>query len=85
MKKFISFEGIDGCGKTTQITLLSDYLNNNNLEHMIIREPGGINISELCPNICTSNPLDKRLVMKHRPPGLREWYALRSKSKMYQM
>ena len=44
--KFISFEGIDGSGKTTQIKLLSKYLDVNNFKNIIIREPGYTNISE---------------------------------------
>ena len=43
---FISFEGIDFCGKTTQIKLLKEYLNSINIEPTIIREPGGTLISE---------------------------------------
>ena len=46
MNKFITFEGIDGCGKTTQIELLSKYLNSIKEQNIIIREPGGTNISE---------------------------------------
>ena len=46
MNKFITFEGIDGCGKTTQIELLSNYLNSIKKQNIIIREPGGTNISE---------------------------------------
>lgn len=42
----ISFEGIDGCGKSTQIELLKEYLNNQNLSFSIFREPGGTVISE---------------------------------------
>ncbi len=38
---FITFEGADGCGKTTQIQLLSEYLNKKNIENILTREPGG--------------------------------------------
>lgn len=43
---FISFEGIDFCGKTTQINLLKKYLENLGRRVEIIREPGGTSISE---------------------------------------
>ncbi|GAB1441681.1 dTMP kinase [Ignavibacteriales bacterium] len=43
---FISFEGIDFCGKTTQINLLKKYLENLGRQVEIIREPGGTDISE---------------------------------------
>ena len=46
MNKFITFEGIDGCGKTTQINLLSKYLSNKKQDNIIVREPGGTRISE---------------------------------------
>ena len=42
----ISFEGIDGCGKSTQIKLLKNYLQDRALEYHIFREPGGTDISE---------------------------------------
>lgn len=39
---FLSFEGIEGAGKSTQIQLISDYLSNNlNQKVHIFREPGG--------------------------------------------
>src|SRR5438105_15264274 len=44
--KFVSFEGIEGCGKTTQIALLSDYLKNHSLSHTSTREPGGTAVGE---------------------------------------
>ena len=44
--KFISFEGIDGCGKSTQARLLLDHMNNSGVETILVREPGGTNISE---------------------------------------
>ena len=46
MKLFISFEGIDGCGKSTQIKLLSEKLTLNNINNVIIREPGDTLISD---------------------------------------
>ncbi len=39
--KFITFEGGDGCGKTTQARLLFELLNNNNVTAIFTREPGG--------------------------------------------
>lgn len=42
----ISFEGIDGCGKSTQIDLLKKYFETKRIEYSIFREPGGTEISE---------------------------------------
>src|SRR5262245_17696902 len=44
--RFISFEGIEGCGKTTQIALLSEYLKKRATPHTITREPGGTAVGE---------------------------------------
>lgn len=43
---FITFEGADGCGKTTQINLLKDYLENKGKEVLLTREPGGKGLGE---------------------------------------
>ena len=43
---FITFEGIDFCGKSTQIDLLEKHLLNKNKKVLVIREPGGTEISE---------------------------------------
>lgn len=43
---FISMEGPDGAGKTTQIELLKTYLEKKGYEILITREPGGTKISE---------------------------------------
>jgi len=45
-KTFISFEGIDFCGKSTQIELLLQRLKKLNLRAKVLREPGGAFISE---------------------------------------
>lgn len=44
--KFITFEGCDGCGKSTQLKLLSAYLEEQGIAHIFTREPGGGKISE---------------------------------------
>lgn len=38
---FITFEGADGCGKTTQIELLNKYLQEKGMKTLLTREPGG--------------------------------------------
>ena len=43
---FITFEGGDGCGKTTQIKLLDEYLRNKGYKTMLTREPGSIGLGE---------------------------------------
>lgn len=43
---FITFEGIDGCGKSTHAKLLSDFLNQKGYKTIILREPGGTDFSE---------------------------------------
>jgi dTMP kinase len=48
---FISFEGIDGSGKSTQAKLLVKRLQEENRTVLFLREPGGTEISEQIRNI----------------------------------
>ncbi len=43
---FLSFEGIEGAGKSTQIVRTKEYLEENNFRVLILREPGGTPFGE---------------------------------------
>jgi len=43
---FITFEGVEGCGKTTQIKLLSQFLSDRGIRTLLTREPGGCPIAD---------------------------------------
>lgn len=42
----ITFEGIDGSGKSTQVRRLDSYLRDEGYETLVVREPGGTELSE---------------------------------------
>ena len=48
---FITFEGCEGVGKSTQIKFLEEYLKDTNQDALFLREPGGTIISEKIRNI----------------------------------
>ena len=52
---FITFEGIDACGKTTQYRLLTEMLKEKNIPFIFIREPGGTKAGEDIRNILLHN------------------------------
>ena len=51
---FITFEGIDGSGKTTQVELLKQKLSHSQIEHLAVREPGATAIGEKIRQILLS-------------------------------
>ncbi len=53
--KFITFEGTEGVGKTTQIQLLEKYLKTKNIQCIVTREPGGTKLGERIREILLSN------------------------------
>ena len=63
MGYFITFEGIEGCGKTTQIKLLGEHLESLGYSVLITREPGGCPIADKIRSIlldadnCGMSPL----------------------------
>ena len=48
---FITFEGSEGSGKSTQIELVRAYLKKKKKSILFVREPGGVKISEKVRNI----------------------------------
>ncbi len=43
---FVTFEGIDASGKSTQVKFLEEYLIKKNIKVLVVREPGGTKLSE---------------------------------------
>ena len=56
---FITFEGGDGSGKSTQVNLLKDYLENLNFETIKTREPGGTPSAEILRDLLTTGEVEK--------------------------
>ena len=55
---FITFEGGEGTGKTTQINILKKYLEDQGLEVIITREPGGVTSAENIRAVIFDNEID---------------------------
>lgn len=59
---FITFEGSEGCGKSTQISLLAKKLRKTGREPLLIREPGGTPAGELIRHLLQHAPEGENLV-----------------------
>jgi dTMP kinase len=53
---FVTFEGIDGSGKTTQAALLADWLAARGAEALLLREPGGTPLGERLREVLLDGP-----------------------------
>jgi dTMP kinase len=57
--RFISFEGIDGCGKSTQARILAERLGKGGKEVVLTREPGGAPGAEEIRRLLVDGPPDR--------------------------
>jgi dTMP kinase len=57
----ITFEGIDGCGKSSQAKLLADRLRDAGIKTLLVREPGGTELSEHIRSILLERHHDEPL------------------------
>jgi len=58
MGKFITFEGIDGAGKSTHIAFVSDYIRAHGVELVSSREPGGTPLGEKLRDLVLHETMD---------------------------
>ncbi len=71
---FISFEGVEGSGKTTQAQALVEWLDRKNISHIFVREPGGTVVGEAIREIL----LDPRFREMHKKCEVLLFLAARS-------
>lgn len=57
--KFITLEGGEGTGKTTQIRLLADSLKDSGLDTVMTREPGGAPAAEIIRGLLVEGDIDR--------------------------
>lgn len=56
--RFITFEGIDGAGKSTHIEAVADHLRERGQEILLTREPGGTPLAEKLRELFLHEPMD---------------------------
>lgn len=55
--KFITFEGVDGAGKSTHLTWFAETLRKRGNEVLVTREPGGTSVGESLRDILLNQPM----------------------------
>jgi dTMP kinase len=55
--KFITFEGVDGAGKSTHLTWFADTLRDRGIDLLVTREPGGTPLGEKLREILLHEPM----------------------------
>ncbi len=59
ISKFITFEGIEGCGKSTQAKKLHEFFLRHNIDSILTREPGGTKAGEAIRSVLLDENIDK--------------------------
>ncbi|MCK5855253.1 MAG: dTMP kinase, partial [Sulfurovaceae bacterium] len=72
--RFITFEGVEGGGKTTNIKIIAELLQDKGKNIVLTREPGGTEISEAIRDIL----LSKELPAMHQDTELLLMFAARA-------
>ena len=57
--KFITLEGGEGCGKSTQIKLLAEYLRRKNIDVVLTKEPGSTEEGKILRQLLVTGDKDK--------------------------
>ena len=57
--KFITFEGIEGCGKSTQVKMLLEFLLKKKIPAILTRDPVGTSVAEEIRNLLINGETDK--------------------------
>ena len=57
--RFITFEGGDGCGKSTQAKVLAEYLQTKNIQTVLTKEPGGTPEGKILRELLVTGDKDK--------------------------
>ncbi len=63
-EKFITIDGVEGAGKSTQIDLICSYLHRKGIEVVRTREPGGTDLGEKFAHYCSMLIIKKCIVIQ---------------------